>query len=207
LLGFLLDHAMHEAMTDWENCYLEGQTPWTKGTASPPLRDWVQTHLPQGRALVPGCGVGHDVVMLVDQGLDAQGLDLAPTAIAMASASYPQHQSRFVLGDLFKTAPEWQGSFDFIFEHTCLCALLPELRLDYEKAVHQLLKNGGELVGIWFINPEMDPGETGPPFGISLEELSELFPAQRWEIVEDQLPSSAFPGREGREQLRVMRKR
>jgi methyl halide transferase len=194
-------------MTDWEQNYQEGHTPWNKGLPSPPMLEWVEQNLPQGRALVPGCGVGHDVVMLVEKGLDAHGLDIAPTAIAMAHAAYPDQKSRFVLGDLFATPSDWQGSFDYLFEHTCLCALPPEWRTRYEAAAYELLKPSGQLVGIWFINPEMDPDESGPPFGIPVSELSILFDESRWQILEDHTPEVGYDGRVGRERLRVLRKK
>jgi SAM-dependent methyltransferase len=193
-------------MTDWEQCYLDGQTPWDKNAPSPPLVQWVQRARPSGRALVPGCGAGHDVAMLAAAGVDAIGLDIAPSAIARAKNAYPEHAARFVLGDLFATPSGWHGSFDLLFEHTCLCALPPSMRLDYEKAAHQLLHPGGLLVGIWFINPEMDPGETGPPFGIPVDELGALFSATRWQVIEDCVPVTGYPGRVGRERLRVLRK-
>jgi SAM-dependent methyltransferase len=193
-------------MTDWEQNYVEGHTPWNKGKASPPMVEWVSRNQPQGRAIVPGCGVGHDVVMLAQVGLDAHGLDIAPTAIAMAQSAYPEHATRFVLGDLLATPLEWQESFDFLFEHTCLCALPPNWRTRYEAAAYQLLKKGAQLVGIWFINPEMDVDETGPPFGISVTELSALFDESRWQIIEDRVPVIGYDGRVGRERLRVLRK-
>jgi SAM-dependent methyltransferase len=193
-------------MTDWEQHYLEGNTPWNKNQPSPPMLEWVRQNKPAGRALVPGCGVGHDVAMLCEHGLDACGLDIAPTAIEMAQQAYPQLVSRFVLADLFNPPAYLRGSFDFIFEHTCLCALPPEWRTRYEKAVHELLKPGGLIVGIWFIHPEMDPGEQGPPFGIEVSELGTLFDEERWEIVEDRVPEVGYDGRIGRERLRELRK-
>lgn len=194
-------------MTDWESCYQQGNTPWDKGDASPPLTAWVTKNRPLGRAMVPGCGTGHDVVMLAEAGLESMGVDLSTTAVHRARAAYPEHQTRFHHGDLFDLPTEWSGSFDYVFEHTCLCALQPEQRTAYETAVHSLLRPGGLLVGIWFINPEMDPGESGPPFGISLEELDQLFPTARWTREEDEVPSTAYEGREGRERLRVLRKK
>ncbi len=194
-------------MTDWEQCYIEGHMPWNKGTPSPPMLEWVIHHQPQGSALMPGCGVGHDLAMLVTQGVDATGLDLSPTAIEMAKTTYPALTERFVVGDLFAMPAVWQEHYDFVFEHTCLCALPPDLRADYEKAVYSVLKQGGLLVGIWFINPEMDPGESGPPFGIPTQELDTLFAAPRWEVVEDVVPEVGHGGRVGRERLRTVRKR
>lgn len=194
-------------MTDWEQHYLEGNTPWNKGQPSPPMLEWVSQNKPAGRALVPGCGVGHDVAMLAQHGLEAYGLDIAPTAIAMAQKTYPQLADCFLLADLFEPPTDLLGSFDFLFEHTCLCALPPEWRVRYEKAAHELLKPGGLLVGVWFMNPEMDPGEQGPPFGIEVTELSTLFDESRWEISEDRVPEVGYDGRVGRERLRVLRKR
>ena len=115
-------------MTDWEKCYVEGHMPWNKGAPSPPMLEWVHHHQPQGRALMPGCGVGHDLAMLVTQGVDATGLDLSPTGIEMAKTTYPALSERFVVGDLFAMPADWLGHYDFVFEHTCLCALPPDLR-------------------------------------------------------------------------------
>lgn len=187
-------------ITNWDQAYQENFTPWDKGEPSPPLVEWLARNQVSGRVLVPGCGVGHDVAHLVALGIDAHGLDIAPTAIARAKERYPQLADRFVLADLF----EHQGEFDAIIEHTCLCALPPEWREKYRDAVARLLKPGGLLIGAWFVNPEMDPGETGPPFGISPDELTALF-AEQFEVVESYMPEAAYPGREGRELLRVLR--
>ncbi len=187
-------------ITDWDQSYRDGFTPWDKGAPSPPLVEWLARHALAGRVLVPGCGVGHDVAHLLSCGIDAIGLDLAPTAIERAKERYPEHEARFVLGDLFAFA----GQFDAIIEHTCLCALPPELRVAYRDAVAALLKPSGRLIGVFYLNPEMDPGETGPPFGIAEDELTALF-ADRFEVIESYIPQTAYLGRENRECLRVLR--
>jgi len=187
-------------ITDWNQAYQENFTPWDKGLPAPPLVEWLASHTLSGRVLAPGCGLGHDVAYLVSLGIDAYGLDIAPAAVARAKEHYPQLAERFVCADLF----ELRGQYDAIVEHTCLCALPPEWRVKYRDAVASLLKPGGLLVGVFFINPEMDPGETGPPFGISMDELNALF-AERFQVVESRAPKTAYPGREGRECLRVLR--
>jgi SAM-dependent methyltransferase len=188
-------------ITSWEQAYQDNFTPWDRGEPSPALVEFFARHELSGRVLVPGCGVGHDVAFLVSRGLDAVGLDIAPTAIERAKSRYPELAERFVLGDLF----ELKDPFDAVVEHTCLCALPPEWREKYREAVAGLLKPGGRLIGVFFINPEMDEGETGPPFGISEAELKALM-APRFEIVESYVPHTAYPGREGREMIGVFRK-
>lgn len=188
-------------ITDWDLAYRENFTPWDKGQASPPLVDWLSRQPLEGTVLVPGCGVGHDVAHMRSLGIEATGLDISPTAIERAMQCYPQHGSCFVQADLFT----FEGRFDAIVEHTCLCALPPEWRVHYRDSVLRLLKPGGLLVGVFFINPEMDPGETGPPFGISTDELEMLFEEEMVQL-ECYVPPMAFPGREGRELVRVMRR-
>src|SRR5690606_23922178 len=94
-------------MTDWDQCYQQGATPWDKGEPSPPLEAWLAGHRLSGRALVPGCGLGHDLARVTAAGIDATGLDIAPTAVKRARAAYPQLADRFVLGDLFAPPAEW----------------------------------------------------------------------------------------------------
>lgn len=187
-------------ITNWDQAYQENFTPWDKGLPAPPLAEWLDRNTLTGRVLVPGSGVGHDVAHLVSRGIDAHGLDIAPTAVERAKAHYPELAERFICADLF----EYHGEYDAIVEHTCLCALPPEWRTKYRDAVAGLLKPGGLLIGVFFINPEMDPGETGPPFGITQDELSALF-APRFEVLESFIPAKAYPGREGRECLRVLK--
>ena len=68
-------------MRDWEACYQNGETPWDKGSAAPPLVELIErlgTGLwGGGTVLVPGCGLGHDVRCLAGRGLKVTGLDLS----------------------------------------------------------------------------------------------------------------------------------
>ena len=79
------------------------------------------------------------------------------------------------------------------------------LRADYRRGIELTLRRGGLLIGVWFIDPALDPGKEGPPFPFSVADLTALF-AEGYEIVEDYVPDVAFPGREGRERVRVLRR-
>jgi SAM-dependent methyltransferase len=190
---------------DWDGMYQKGEVFWDRGAPSPPMRQYLERHPLRGRALVPGCGRGHEVALAVEHGLDATGLDIAPTGVTEARARYPNLVERFVTGDLFNPAEEMRGAFNVVLEHTCMSALPPTMRADYRRGIDLTLRRRGLLVGVWFINPALDPGEEGPPYPLSVDDLTALF-ADGYEIVDDYVPDVAFPGREGRERVRVLRR-
>lgn len=188
--------------TDWNQCYASNDTPWDKGRPSPVLEQYLRAHPLSGCVLVPGCGAGHDAALVASHGAQVMGVDLSPLAIERAKIAHPElPESTWHLGDLFEVT----GEFDAAVEHTCLCALPPAMRLRYAALMRMLLKPGALLVGVWFINPDNDPGHDGPPHPLPLPELDALF-AEGFEVVEDYVPTVAFAGREGRERLRVLRR-
>jgi methyl halide transferase len=190
---------------DWEALYRNKEVFWNKGAPSPPLIQYLERNPVRGRVLVPGCGHGHEVALAAKHGMDSLGLDIAPTGIAEAQALYPHLAEFFVTGDLFNPPEELHSAFDVVLEHTCMSGLHPSLRAAYRRGIDLTLRRGGLLIGVWFINPDLDPGEEGPPFPFSVPDLTALF-ADAYEIVDDYEPDVAFPGREGRERVRVLRR-
>ncbi|MCB1232082.1 MAG: methyltransferase [Verrucomicrobiae bacterium] len=197
---------------DWDQHYLDEHTPWDKGEPAPPLVNWLAAHPGEmtGRVMVPGCGLGHDVRAIASEpGTEVVGLDLSPTAVKMAREIPQIHRERYKEGDLFDLPEGMLAAFDWIWEHTCFCAIPPELRDDYVRAVWTALKPGGQLLGVFYLDPyddEHQPGG-GPPHGSSQEELIDRFEKSgRFEIVERQVPADAYEGRENRELLVRMRR-
>ena len=190
---------------NWEEKYQTGEVFWDRGAPSPPLSNYLERHPVQGRALVPGCGHGHEVSLAVQHGLDATGLDIAPTGVAAARALYPLLADRIIVGDVFNPAAELRGGFDVVLEHTCMSGLHPSLRASYRRGIDLTLRPGGLLIGVWFITPDLDPDEEGPPFPFSVIALTALF-ADGYAIVDDYVPDVSFTGREGRERVRVLRR-
>src|SRR5262249_55227341 len=79
-------------------------------------------------------------------------------------------------------------------EHTCMSALPPRMRADYRRGIDPTPRRGGLLVGGWFINPALDPGGEGPPHPLRVADLTAPF-SGGCPIVDDLLPSGAFPAR------------
>ena len=86
------------ASIDWDEKYQKGEAFWDKGAPAPAMTQYLARQTVRGRALVPGCGRGHEVALAVEHGLDATGLDIAPTGVAEARAQYPHLAERFVTG-------------------------------------------------------------------------------------------------------------
>ena len=192
--------------TDWEAQYQKGETPWDKGAPSPGLVDFLASEPVRERVLVPGCGVGHDVRALAAAAAEVVGLDIAPSAIEGA-ARYPRvGHERYELGSLFDLPPHLRGAFDLVWEHTCFCAIDPSMRAPYVEAVASALKPGGKLTAIFYLDPGHDSPDEGPPFGVSVAELDALF-SPHFDLVREWLPARAYPGREGREWMRVLIRR
>lgn len=195
-------------MRDWEASYRSGDTPWDKGGAAPPLLEMLERHGPGlwdgGPVVVPGCGFGHDVRVLAENGIPACGVDIAKTAVESARVLPAVASETYECGDFLDA--EWWGarSFAGMWEHTCLCAIDPALRPQYAESAGGLLVDGGVLAGVFYLNPD-NSAEEGPPFGISVEELDVLF-SPWFERVDGWVPESSYASRVGREWIGIYRK-
>ncbi|MEM6279730.1 MAG: methyltransferase domain-containing protein [Verrucomicrobiota bacterium] len=197
---------------DWENCYRENHTPWDKGAAAPPLLEWIENNseLLSGRILIPGSGMGHDGRALeLETGVsEIVGLDISSLAVKQANDLYGSERFQTELADLFDLPSKHCQSYDWVWEHTCFCAIDPEKRDEYVEAVHRALKPDGQLLGVFFRDPydeEHRLGE-GPPHGTTVEELIDRFEGSgKFEILESYVPKLSYDGREGLEQLMRMK--
>jgi SAM-dependent methyltransferase len=192
--------------TDWEAQYISKDMPWEKGAPHPALVDYLAENDVRGRVLVPGCGTGHDVRALAAHGAVPVGLDIAPSAIAAAQSTPPAGAETYALGDFFAPQPELVGAFDWVFEHTCFCAIDLSQRAAYVESAHAVLKPGGQLLAIFYLDPGNDSPDEGPPFEVSIAELDRLF-LPRFELLQEWLPAQTYSGREGREWMRILRRR
>lgn len=181
--------------SDWEMKYQSNDTPWDKGEPSPGLLDWLAAHpgVPRGTVLVPGCGLGHDVRAWAAAGFTATGLDIAPSAVARAKAAGLPARTDFRLGDFLADEPFAQ--FDWVFEHTCFCAIPPARRDDYMHAVPRWLRPGGSYLAVNYFIPDTD----GPPFGVNREEIWARF-SPHFRLIEEWTPRS-YPNRTGQERM------
>jgi len=150
---------------------------------------------------VPGCGTGHDVREWARAGFRAFGFDIAPTAVRLATQRTQDAKlsARFQVADFLQTAPPRR--FDWIFEHTLFCAILPEERDEYARALLRWLKPGGHYLAVNYLIPDRD----GPPFGTTRDELWRRF-SPHFELLQEWVPRS-YPNRTGLERMLWWRRR
>lgn len=191
---------------DWEQRYQDGKTGWDLGQPAPPFVTLLQSvaGLEPGRMAVLGAGRGHDALLFADRGFEVVGFDLAPSAIAAATQAAKDRKlsAQFLQRDIFALEPEFAGQFDYVLEHTCFCAIAPELRPAYVKLVQWLLRPSGELLALFWAHSM--PG--GPPFGATVTELQQRFGGQ-FETVTFELATNSVPSRQGTEYLARFRRR
>lgn len=186
-------------MNHWDEKYRANTIPWDRGETSPALRAWLDDGtLTPGALLIPGCGRGHEAVLLAQRGFRVTALDFAPTALAHLAQELDQAgvQAELVCQD----ALAWQPAapFDAIYEQTCLCALDPGHWRQYEVRLHAWLRLGGQLCALF-----MQTGQAGgPPFHCGLEAMRELFPASRWTWPET--PPRPVPHPKGWQELAMV---
>src|SRR2546430_7798884 len=144
--------------SDWEKRYQSKDMPWEKGAPSPGLVDFLATHpkLPRGTVCVPGCGTGHDARAWANAGFNAIGYDIAPSAIRLAKQRTQAAglKARFELRDFLHDPAPFR--FDWVFEHTLFCAIQPNERDAYVRAVLRWLKPKGHYLAVNYLIPDKD---------------------------------------------------
>lgn len=187
----------------WEARWQSGDTPWDHGEPAPPFVEFVEDEgAPCGTIVIPGPGSGHDVRFFAEKGATVMGLDISPSAIEQARRRNPHPNADYRLGDVLQPEPGLRARFDWVIEHTCLCALPPRLRAAYARAIPQYLVPGGQFLAIFYRTPH---SPDGPPFGISGDEIDQLF-GEAFTLIRAWEPRRAYPSRVGREEVRWYRK-
>lgn len=191
---------------DWEARWRTGDIPWDKGAPAPALVEYLTRNRITGRVLVPGCGSGHDVRALSAQGNEVLGLDISQSAVDCAASQPAAGGEAYYCADLFDLPDMFHEAFDWVFEHTCFCAIPPDKRTAYVQAVHQALKPGGSLLGLFYIKVQ-NPSPDKPPYPVSPDELDDLF-GDYFITQEAWIPNRSYESRPlGSEEMRLMQKR
>lgn len=195
----------------WQEAWAEGRTPWDAGASAPTLVRLAEAGaLPRGRALVPGCGSGYDLLTLAGAGLRALGVDLSDVArvrfeALREAAGVAPERARVEVADFFDPDAV-AGPFDLVYDYTFLCAIAPERRRDWAARVAELLAPDGELLTLIFpvADAPVNPGR--PPHPMSPKLVRDLLAPHGFEAWVLEPVAESHPSRRGREWLGRWRK-
>jgi SAM-dependent methyltransferase len=190
----------------WEESYRSGRTGWDLGMPTPVFKRLADSRqFSPGKMLVICAGRGYDARMFARQGFQVTAVDFAEDAVKeMQSLLDPDLSMEVIQADLFDLPVFMNEEFDYILEYTCFCAIDPQRRAEYIESVSNLLKPGGYYIALAF---PIGQRTGGPPFLVSPDELIDPLGERGFELVTREIPDISVPGREGIEELLVLKKK
>ena len=190
----------------WEESYRSGRTGWDLGMPTPVFRRLADSgQFPAGKMLVICAGRGYDARMFARHGFDVTAVDFADEAVKeMQSRLEPGMTMEVIQADLFDLPVFMNEEFEYILEYTCFCAIDPQRRAEYIECISSLLKPGGYYIALAF---PIGQRSGGPPFLVTPKELIEPLGDRGFELVTREIPDDSVPGREGIEELLILKKK
>ena len=153
--------------------------PWDIGHPQPAFVDLARSGSLAGHVLDVGCGTGEHALMAAAQGLEATGIDLAPTAIRLAEEKAQDRGlgARFLVADALDLA-----SLTERFQTVLDCGLFhvfdDQDRIRFVESLGSVLAPGGRYFMLCF--SDRQPGDWGPR-RVSLSEIHAAF-ADGWRV-------------------------
>jgi SAM-dependent methyltransferase len=175
---------------EMERIYSEippAEIPWNLNSPPSTLVQLVESgQIHPCRTLDMGCGAGNYAIYLAGLGFDVTGVDISPSAIALAQANAKKQEvvCNFTVADVLSGLEELPGVFEFAYDWALLHHVFPDQRDKYVETVHRLLVPGGKYLSVCFSDEDDAFGGTGKYRTTSLgttlyfsseEELRELF--------------------------------
>ena len=159
---------------DWQRHYDENDLGWDLGQVAPPFVSLLEPNtIVPSKTLVPGCGRGHEVVFLAENGFDVTAIDYSTGAVNHLNSVIKDRQlnSRVLHLDFFTLDSTHDGLYDLLIEQTFFCAISPNQRPLYVETVARSLKKGGMIAGLFYHTGQ----EGGPPFNTTREDIINHF--------------------------------
>ena len=158
----------------WEADYERGTDRWDLGGATPVFKRLADSNrFKPGRMIVLGAGRGHDAREFSRHGFEVTAVDFSEYVVKqMRELNIPDAPIEILQHDIFTLPDELSGTFDYLLEYTCFCAIDPRRRSEYADLVTRLLKPDGIYIDLAF---PLDNRAGGPPFAVTESEIFDLF--------------------------------
>ena len=189
----------------WEADYQRGTDGWDLGGATPVFeRLAASKRFIPGRMIVLGAGRGHDAREFSRHGFNVTAVDFSAHAVEqMRKLTDGTAPIDILQHDIFQLPGELNGSFDYLLEYTCFCAIDPQRRAEYADLVARLLKPSGTYIDLAF---PLDGRKGGPPFAVKESEIFELFEERGFHLIAREKPEDSVKPRRHAEELFIFQK-
>ena len=156
-----------------------GTPPWDIGRPQPAFLELAEGGVLRGRVLDIGCGTGEHTLMAARLGHESTGIDIAPTAIAIAQGKARDRglTARFLVGDALQLS-DLDGQFDSVLDCGLFHVFEDGDRVRYVDSLRTVLPPGGHMYMLCF--SDRQPGDWGPR-RISRREIAASF-TDGWQI-------------------------
>jgi SAM-dependent methyltransferase len=189
----------------WAADYERGGDGWDLGGPTPAFRHLLAgARFAPGRLIVLGAGRGHDAREFARHGFEVTAVDFTPFAVEeMRRLATPDAPVTIVQHDIFTLPSDLDGTFDYLLEYTCFCAIDPQRRAENVDLVARLLRPGGTYIDLAF---PLIARSGGPPFAVSTAEVLDLFGARGFRLISREPPVGSPPRRAEIEELLIFQK-
>lgn len=161
---------------DWEQRYIDSDTPWDSGAPSPHLKNFLsEEKVKSGRVLEIGCGTGTNAIFLAQLGFEVTAIDLSKTALERAreKAAQAKVKVNFVEADV-TAMPDLGGPFPFIFDRGTYHVVRKVNLTGFQKMLTNMVAPAGLYLVLAGNGNTSEPPEQGPPTVRANEIVSEI---------------------------------
>lgn len=169
---------------EFDSMYVAGTPPWDIGRPQPAFVRLFDAGDVRGRVLDVGCGTGEHTLLAASRGLEATGVDAAPTAIGLAREKAAQRSLdvRFEVWDALDL-PALGMQFDSVLDCGLFHVFDDDDRARFVASLGAVVVAGGRYFVLCFSDKQS--GDWGPR-RVRQEELRDAF-AEGWRVdfIED----------------------
>jgi SAM-dependent methyltransferase len=181
-------------MKDWDLVYRQEQPPiWNIGTVQPALAEVIKEGgSVRGDVLDAGCGHAELSLELAALGYPVVGIDIAPTALAAATAAAQERglsNVTFVQDDITSLSG-YDARFSTIFDSGMLHSLPPNQREPYLRSMYRAAAPGASFYIMALAVGAFPASEDLLPATFTEDQLREL--VSKYWIVEDVRPVQCY---------------
>lgn len=164
---------------DFDASYTAGTAPWDIGRPQPAFAHLADEGRLVGQVLDVGCGTGQHALMAAILGLEATGVDLAPTAISIARQKAEQRGlgARFLTADALRL-DELGTCFDTVLDCGLFHVLSDPDRPTFADSLRRCTRVGARYYLLCCSDQE--PGDWGPR-RVQQEEIRHCF-TEGWQV-------------------------